>query len=108
MVVEVLKKSDDANKLYALVLLNSDKLFDVDENNKLLKKANIDAGEYGVQVSTFGDLTNTELKLSDAITDGKDGNDAVYNNVGFYMSNAPLDTNGELTTLVEIDDNNIF
>lgn len=103
MVAQVPAKVEDDSKLYALVMLNAGKLFAV-KDSKLYAKANIDAGDYNVEIANFGDLNNREMALSagGAAT-------AVQSNVGFFMANAPLSAaNGaSYTTLVELKDENI-
>ena len=108
MVAEVPAKTLETNTLYALVMLNSANLFDVDENNQLKAKANINEGAYSRTISTFADLTNTAMSLSSTLTDGGAGNAAIDENVGFFMTNAPLLYNGAVVTLAKIDDNSIF
>ena len=108
MVAEVPAKTSETNTLYALVMLNSANLFDVTEDNKLMAKANMNATDYTVAVSTFADLTNKAMALDANMAGGQAGNNSIQQNVGFYMTNAPLLYNGAAVTLAKIDDNSIF
>lgn len=108
MVAEVPAKTLETNTLYALVMLNSANLFDVTEDNKLMAKANMNATDYTVAVSTFADLTNKAMALDANMAGGQAGNNSIQQNVGFYMTNAPLLYNGAAVTLAKIDDNSIF
>lgn len=108
MVAEVPAKTLETNTLYALVMLNSANLFDVDENNQLKAKANMNATDYTVTISTFADLTNKAMALDANMAGGQAGNSSIQSNVGFYMTNAPLLYNGKAVTLAKIDDNSVF
>lgn len=108
MVAEVPAKTLETNTLYALVMLNSANLFDVTEDNKLMAKANMDATTYTRSIYTFADLTNTAMGLTETMAGGQAGNNSIQQNVGFYMTNAPLLYEGKAVTLAKIDDNSIF
>ena len=99
MVAEVPAKTLETNTLYALVMLNSANLFDVTEDNKLMAKANMDATTYTRSISTFADLTNTAMELTETMAGGQAGNSSIQQNVGFYMTNAPLLYEGKAVTL---------
>lgn len=104
MVAEVPGKINAANTRYALVMLNAKQLFEVQADNTLKRKAEIDSEDYTVDMTDFADFTDDALALSDKVAADQTGGNKVREVVGFFMSNAPLYNAGEVNTLVPISD----
>lgn len=97
----------DQNKLYALVVLNKNQVFDVDEYHQLYFKDNPDL-RYGATGITSFTLENLMTKVVNNTDDGVDAADD-YTDEGILMMNAPLASavgaenySGTVSTLVDV------
>ena len=97
----------DQNKLYALVVLNKNQVFDVDEYQQLYFKDNPDL-RYGATGITSFTLENLMTKVVNNTDDGVDAADD-YTDEGILMMNAPLASavgaenySGTVSTLVDV------
>ena len=97
----------DQNKLYALVVLNKNQVFDVDEYHQLYFKDNPGL-RYGATGITSFTLENLMTKVVNNTDDGVDAADD-YTDEGILMMNAPLASavgaenySGTVSTLVDV------
>ena len=97
----------DQNKLYALVVLNKNQVFDVDEYQQLYFKDNPGL-RYGATGITSFTLENLMTKVVNNTDDGVDAADD-YTDEGILMMNAPLASavgaenySGTVSTLVDV------
>lgn len=104
-------KPAEGNKLYALVVLNNNGLFNVNGSHELSFATDVTAKEYNTSTKNF---INFSKALASTSTDGKTPFASDVANNGIFMTNAPLctkpgggtaPTGAKIKTLADVTDN---